>query len=94
MITLLLYKGGSISVVIFIKQLILSTNAHSAHLFCIMTCADMLLVEAPDNVTQARLRIHCTVELQWLEHGWLIYHGCFELVLKSLGKNPVAADVG
>ena len=26
-----------------------------------------------------------TVELQWLEHGWLVYHGCFELVLESLG---------
>ena len=21
-------------------------------------------------------------------------HGCFELVLESLGKNPIAADVG
>ena len=27
-----------------------------------------------------------TVELQWLEHRWLVYHGCFELVLESLGK--------
>ena len=27
-----------------------------------------------------------TVELQWLEHWWLVYHGCFELVLESLGK--------
>ena len=27
-----------------------------------------------------------TVELQWLEHWWHIYHGCFELVLESLGK--------
>ena len=26
-----------------------------------------------------------TVELQWLEHGWLVYYGCFELVLESLG---------
>ena len=24
-----------------------------------------------------------TVELQWLEHRWLVYHGCFELVLES-----------
>ena len=22
-----------------------------------------------------------TVELQWLEHGWLVYLGCYELVL-------------
>ena len=34
------------------------------------------------------------VELQWLEHRWLVYHGCFELVLESLGKNPLAADLG
>ena len=34
-----------------------------------------------------------TVELQWLEHCWLIYHGCFEFVLKSLGKNLIAADL-
>ena len=34
-----------------------------------------------------------TVELQWLEHRWLVYHGYFELVLESLGKNPIAADI-
>ena len=34
-----------------------------------------------------------TVELQWLEHGWLVYHGFFKLVLESLGKNPIAADI-
>ena len=34
------------------------------------------------------------VELQWLEHRWLVYHGCFELVLESPGKNPLAADLG
>ena len=35
-----------------------------------------------------------TVELQWLEHWWLVYHGCFELVLESLGKNSIAAALG
>ena len=35
-----------------------------------------------------------TIELQWLEHYWLVYHGCFELVLESLGKNLIAADLG
>ena len=35
-----------------------------------------------------------TVELQWLEHCWLVYHGCFELVLESLGKNRLVADLG
>ena len=34
-----------------------------------------------------------TVELQWLEHRWLIYHGYFELALESLGKNHKAADM-
>ena len=34
-----------------------------------------------------------TVELQWLEHRWLVYYGCFELVLESLGKHPIAADI-
>ena len=29
-----------------------------------------------------------TVELQWL-----VYHGCFELILESLGKNLIAADI-
>ena len=27
-----------------------------------------------------------TVELQWLKHRSLVYHGCFELVLVSLGR--------
>ena len=27
------------------------------------------------------------------ENGWLVYHGCFELVLESLGRNPIAADI-
>ena len=26
-----------------------------------------------------------TVELQWLDHRWLGCHGCFTLVLESLG---------
>ena len=34
-----------------------------------------------------------TEELQWLEHWWLINHGYFELVFKSLTKNPIAADI-
>ena len=38
-------------------------------------------------------RIDPTVELQWLEHRWLVYHGYFELVLESQGKNPIAEDI-
>ena len=34
-----------------------------------------------------------TVELQWLEHRWLVYHGYFELVLESQGKKNIAADI-
>ena len=29
-----------------------------------------------------------TVELQWLEHSWLVSHVCFELALESLEKIP------
>ena len=25
-----------------------------------------------------------TVELQWLEHRWLVYHGLFELIYESV----------
>ena len=31
-------------------------------------------------------RFSITVELQWLKHWWLDYHGYFELVLEYLGK--------
>ena len=41
----------------------------------------------PDND-----RFLITVDLQWLEHWWLVYHGCFELVLETLGKNPIYVD--
>ena len=29
-----------------------------------------------------------------IQQQQIVYHGCFELVLKSLGKNPIAQDVG
>ena len=35
-----------------------------------------------------------TVELQWLKHWWLVYHGCFELVLESLVKNSLGCKFG
>ena len=34
-----------------------------------------------------------TLDLQWLEHWWLVYHGCFEIILESLGKNTIAANL-
>ena len=33
-------------------------------------------------------------ELQRLKHCWLICYGYLELVLDSLGKNPIASDLG
>ena len=33
------------------------------------------------------------VELQWLKHQWLVYHSYFLLVLESLGKKSIAADI-
>ena len=27
-----------------------------------------------------------TVEINWLQHRWLVNHGCFELLLESLEK--------
>ena len=38
--------------------------------------------------------VQYTVELQWLEHCWLVYHGCFELVLQSLGKKSLGCRFG
>ena len=42
----------------------------------------------PEQVTNKYLCPVCcalafsiTVELQWLEHWWLVHHGCFELIL-------------
>ena len=40
---------------------------------------------------EVRLLVY-TVELQWLEHRWLVYHFYFELVLGSLGKHSIATD--
>ena len=37
--------------------------------------------------------IEYTVELEWLELWRLVFHGYFELFLKSLTKNPIAADI-
>ena len=34
-----------------------------------------------------------TVELQWLKHRWLVYHGYFELVLVSLETFPITGDI-
>ena len=34
-----------------------------------------------------------TVELQWLKRRWPVYHGYFKLVLESLTKISIAADI-
>ena len=53
----------------------------------------MIALQKSDMKTIMNCKILNTVELQWLEHRWLVYHGCFELVLESLGKNPIAANL-
>ena len=68
-------------------------NIFNYHLLCFL----LLFVfnsNKHDCGTWAPLLQLVTVELQWLEHWWLVYHGYFELVLESLGKNPLAADLG
>ena len=40
------------------------------------------------------LLLQYTIELQWLEHCKLVYHGYFELVAGSTGKHPLATDLG
>ena len=45
------------------------------------------------SITVIVFQLTTTVELQWLEHWWLVYHGCFELILESLRKNLIAADL-
>ena len=46
------------------------------------------------QVRHDRVALHeSTVELQWLEQRWLIYHGYFELILEFITKNPTVAEV-
>ena len=48
----------------------------------------LLLIIIIDNNNIIIIVIIITVKLRWLEHWWLVYHDCFELILKSLGKIP------
>ena len=32
-------------------------------------------------------------ELQWLEHLWFVYHGCFELVHETLETFSITGDI-
>ena len=45
------------------------------------------------DINSEIVSILSTVELQWLEHWWLAYHSCYELVFETLGKNLIAADL-
>ena len=51
-----------------------------------------ILVQSPNHLSIPN-RLD-TVELQWLEHLWLVYHGYFELVLGSLETNPIVTNLG
>ena len=42
----------------------------------------------------AAMGTELTVELQWLEHLWLVYHGCVELVLQTLGTKSYSCKFG
>ena len=44
---------------------------------CYITCLTLIVM------TQK-----VTLDRQWLEHCLLVYHGCFEVILQSLGKIP------
>ena len=52
--------------------------------------------EHPDMLTTLGLLYMqvSTLELQWLEHCWLVCHGCFKLVLESLGKKSKSCRFG
>ena len=54
----------------------------------------MMIIIQPSIARTLNDNDNNTVKLQLLEHCWLVYHGCFELVLESLGQNPIAADLG
>ena len=47
----------------------------------------------------ALMMFHCMVPLEQKNFsgsntdGSIVYHGCFELFLESLGKTPIAADI-
>ena len=48
-------------------------------------------VNSSTNGNIIKLCVYTEV-FQWLEPGWLVYHGCFKLVLESLGKILIAAN--
>ena len=45
----------------------------------ISTCT--LTTDPTENGAVSGKANSVTVELQWLEHRWLVYHDCFKLVL-------------
>ena len=57
-------------------------------------CSDFLVSGRSFKLDFTFVYMWYTVELQWLEHWWLVYHGWFELILGSLGTNSIVADLG
>ena len=73
---------GRVSVHLFRKMWAVLNKLCHGSIHCLMESSRCIakLASAENDVAKD------TVELQWLEHRWLVYHGCFELVLESLGK--------
>ena len=54
----------------------------------LVAAASFVWIRAKTGKEASKNSFTYTVELQWLKHWRLVYHGCFGLVLESLGKNP------
>ena len=75
-------KLGSVA----LRNIMLLVALSHSFLICIaMKLLGMIVHYAPYAVT---------VELRWLEHWWLVYHGCFEHILKSLKKKSLSCWFG
>ena len=69
---------------------------HQTHVSNNMNMQTWLTYYSRQVMLSTRISVHLNifkVGIQWLEHQWFVYHGCFELVLESLEKNLIAADL-
>ena len=54
--------------------------------FIVFFFFNIIIVSFPKHIIDLFMTPNDTniIELQWLEHRWLVYQGCFELLLESL----------